>query len=325
MTLKDRFARHAVKAGLRASFKLPSLLPLPVTALRAGMEVGARLFRPRDEVRVEPVSLGGVRAERLSPSGDTGRVILHFHGGAFMAGSSRTHRAMGAEIAARARATVYMLDYRLAPEHPYPAALDDGVAAYFALLEQGHLPGNIVLGGDSGGCAHILNLAISLREQGHAAPAGLFMLSPYVDVTLSSGSVTTRKRRDPMVTAHALRRGSDGYRGAIPADDPRVSPLYADLHDLPPVLIQAGSEEILLDDALRLTQRLQATGNPVACRIYQDMWHNFQMFHPFIVAADPALDEVGHFVRRTCNARHPDIGLLAAARASTPQADCHAP
>lgn len=298
MSLKDSLARQTVKAALRASFKLPSLLPLPVSALRNGMELGAQLFPLRHDVQVEPVTLGGVAAERLTLAGKTRSVVLHFHGGAFFTGSARTHRAMGAEIAARARATVYMLDYRLAPEHPYPAAFNDGMAAYRALLAEGHAPENIVLGGDSGGCAHILGLAVALREEGLPLPAGLVMISPYVDLTLSLPSVAANRHRDPMVTAHALRRGSDSYRGRIPANDPRVSPLFAELHGLPPVLIQAGSEEILRDDALHLARRLNAAGVEAGCRIHDGMWHNFQMFSHVIKTADTALDEIGTFVRR---------------------------
>lgn len=297
MSFKDAIARRAVKASLRLSFKLPSVLPLPVSALRTGMELGAQLFRVREDVRVEPVRLGGVNAECLTPAARSDSVILHFHGGAFFTGSAKTHRAMGAEMAARARATVYMLDYRLAPEHPYPAALDDGLAAYQALLAQGHAAENIVLGGDSGGCAHILSLAVALREQGLPMPAGMVMISPYVDITLSLPSVRANRVRDPMVTAKALRRGSDAYRGRIPASDARVSPLFADLRDLPAVLIQAGSEEILHDDALHLARQLTASGVEVDCRIYKGMWHNFQMFSDLINAADSALDEIGAFVR----------------------------
>ncbi|MGH8493859.1 MAG: alpha/beta hydrolase [Moraxellaceae bacterium] len=298
MSFKDTIARRVVKTSLRLSFKLPSILPLPVSALRTGMELGSQLFRVRKDVHVEALKLGGVSAECLSPAGKTDSVILHLHGGAFFAGSAKTHRAMGAEMAARAGATVYMLDYRLAPEHPYPAALDDALVAYQALLAQGHAAENIVLGGDSGGCAHILSLAIALREQGLPLPAGLIMISPYVDITLSLPSVLANRVRDPMVTAHALRRGSDAYRGRIPASDVRVSPLFADLQGLPPVLIQAGSEEILRDDALHLAQQLNAAGVEVDCRIHKGMWHNFQMFSAFIKAANTALDDIASFVRR---------------------------
>lgn len=306
MSLKDNLAARALRAALRVSFKMPSLLPLPIAALRAGMEAGSQLFPLRPDVRVERVTLCGVPAERLSPGGKTTAVILHFHGGAFMAGSAQTHRAMGAELAARANAVVYMLEYRLAPEHAYPAALQDGLAAWQALLDRGIAPRDIVLGGDSGGCAHILSLAIALRDRGLEGPAALFMMSPYIDITLSCPSVAAMRRRDPMVTAHALRRGSDGYRGAIPAADPRVSPLFAELQALPPTLVQAGSEEILRDDATRLDSRLRAAGVATQCHVYPGMWHNFQMFSAFISAAETALDEVAGFVRHHAGSRGND-------------------
>lgn len=297
MRLRDRVAGPALRAGLRVSFKLPSLLPLPIAALRAGMDAGSRLFPLRQDVRIARTELGGVPAECLRPRGQTGTVVLHFHGGAFMAGSAQTHRAMGAELAARANAVVYMLEYRLAPEHAYPAALHDGLAAWQALLDRGIAAHDIVLGGDSGGCAHILSLAIALRDQGREGPAALFMMSPYIDITLSCPSVDALRRRDPMVTAHALRRGSDGYRGEIPAADPRVSPLFAELRGLPPILVQAGSEEILRDDATRLDSRLRAAGVSAECHVYPGMWHNFQMFSAFISSASRALDEVASFVK----------------------------
>jgi len=225
------------------------------------------------------------------------KVVLHFHGGAFFAGSAATHRAMASELSARSGASVYVLDYRLAPEHPYPAALEDGLAAYQALLALGYLPENIILGGDSGGCAHILNLAIRLRDKGIALPAGLFMISPFVDLTLSAPSVSKYKHRDPMVTAYALRRGADGFRGKITADDALVSPLFADLTGLPKMLVQVGGEEILLDDALRLTERAKVAGVAIDCQVYGGMWHNFQMFNQLLNTSAQALDGIADFIK----------------------------
>ncbi len=299
MSIKDTIAAQVIKAGLRVSFKLPSRLPLPVTVLRSAMEQGAWLLKTRADVLVEPITIGGVRAERITPKQKTDKIILHLHGGAFFAGSAKTHRALGAEFAVRANAVVYMLEYRLAPEHPYPAALDDGLAAYRALLALGYESHNIVFGGDSGGCAHILSLAIALRDKGEALPAAMFMISPYIDITLATESVSSLKYRDPMVTAHALRRGSDGYRGSISVNDARVSPLFANLHGLPPMLIQAGSQEILLDDALRLAEYARAAGVDVDCQIYEGMWHNFQMFNAFISVADRAIDHIARFSRES--------------------------
>lgn len=297
MSVKESIARTMVKNSLRLAFKLPSGLPIPVFVARQGMEFGATLFQVRPEVSVEPLTLGGVKAERVALDAESLQVVLHFHGGAFFAGSAKTHRAMASELSVRSGATVYMLDYRLAPEYAYPAALDDGLAAYQALLAQGYHAENITLGGDSGGCAHILNLAIALRERGLPPPAGLFMISPFVDLTLSAPSVAAYKHRDPMVTAYALRRGADGYRGAIAAGDARVSPLFADLSGLPSLLIQAGAEEILLDDALRLTERARTAGVKVDCQVYEGMWHNFQMFNGLLQTSSQALDKIAYFIR----------------------------
>lgn len=290
-------AQQLVKNSLRLAFKLPSALPLPPSLLRGAMEVGARLFQPHPYASVEPVGLGGVPGEKVYVNAKAGKALLHFHGGAFFAGSAKTHRALASELSVRSGATVYMLDYRLAPEHPYPAALDDGLAAYYALLAAGYAPENITLGGDSGGCAHILNLAIALRDQGKPLPAAMIMISPFVDLTLSAPSVKHYQRRDPMVTAYALQRGADGYRGEIAAHDRRVSPLFADLQGLPATLIQVGGEEILLDDAISLHERGKDAGMAVTCQVYDGMLHNFQMFNNLLKTSEQALDQLGDFIR----------------------------
>lgn len=146
--------------------------------------------------------------------------------------------------------------------------------------------------------ALILALAVALRDRGQPLPAGLVMISPYLDLTLSLPSVTANAGRDPMTTAIALRRGGDAWRGGIAAGDPRVSPLHADLRGLPPVLVQAGEDEILLDDARVFAERALAAGVPTDLHIYPGMWHNFQMFNALIAPAEQALDEIGLFIRQ---------------------------
>lgn len=301
-SLKDRASEAVVKAGLRLSFKTASGLPLPYPVLRGAMEAGSLLFQRRRDVGISKTRLGSVQAELATPLGKPVGVLLHCHGGAFFAGSARTHRAMSSELAARGKVQVYMIDYRRAPEHPYPAALDDVKEAYLNLLAQGWKPQQICLGGDSGGCALILALAVALRDGGQPLPAGMLMISPYVDITLSLPSVTANANRDPMIKAFALQRGGDGYRGSIQASDPRVSPLYANLQGLPSLFIQAGSEEILLDDARQLAQRAQQAGVDARLCVYDGMWHNFQMFNAFVRTADMALDELGDFIRQQVQA-----------------------
>lgn len=303
--MQQKLIEMGLKIGLRLSFKLASGLALPFPVLRTAMEIGSTIFKPRADVWVKQIKLrdsldqGIVHAEVATPEDGTRGVLLHCHGGAFFAGSSRTHRALSTEFAARGKVKVYMLDYRRAPEHPYPAALNDVKSLYQHLLSDGWKPEQIILGGDSGGCALALAFAVELRSVGHALPAGIVMISPYVDITLSSASVLKNAKRDPMIKSYALKRGGDGYRGQLAARNPLISPIFADLSALPLMLIQAGSEEILVDDAINLAARAQQSGVQVHLHVYENMWHNFQMFNRFVQKSEQALDEIGVFIQST--------------------------
>ncbi len=299
----DRVAKTAIKLALKGSFKFPSSLPLPLTFFRNGMELSSAIFKTRSDVHVESISLGGVSAERLMLKRHVNKTdlpnyaLLHFHGGVFVAGSLRTHRALGSEIAARSGATVFMLDYRLAPEHQYPAAFDDCLAAYQALLAKGYLPEQIVLGGDSAGGALVLALLVALRDRNIPLPAATIMISPFVDMTLCGNSFEKNKTRDPMLTKEILQRGADAYRGNIQSADARISPVLAELEGLPPTLIQVGSEEVLLDDSSQLAKHLERSGVKVEHHVYVGMWHNFQMFNALLQTANDALDEIAQFIK----------------------------
>ncbi|CAM4342276.1 hypothetical protein F901_02114 [Acinetobacter dispersus] len=301
--MQQQIIETGVKMSLRLSFKLASGLALPFPILRGAMEIGSRIFKPRADVFIQQIKLRDERDQRIvpvelaTPEGEVQGVLLHCHGGAFFAGSSRTHRALSTELAARAKVKVYMLDYRRAPEHPYPAALEDVKSVYQHLLSDGWKPEQIILGGDSGGCALALALAIELKDSQQPISAAIIMISPYVDITLSSASVLKNVKRDPMIRAYALKRGGDGYRGPLRSNDPRISPIFADLIGLPPLLIQAGSEEILVDDAINLAKRAQQSGVQVQLHVYENMWHNFQMFNRFVQKSEQALDEIGDFIQ----------------------------
>lgn len=295
---KQFAVRKVITNSMRASFKVASALPLPLKVLRETMERSSALFPARGDVRPQACTLGGVKALHLLPPSQEGeRVILHLHGGAFFAGSPNTHKALCAEISARAQCPVYILDYLLAPENPYPAALEDALSAYQALLAEGFDGKQIVLLGDSAGGALILALALHIRDQGLPMPSAMVMLSPFLDLTVSSRSVEHLAHHDPMLTRSVLVRGGDAYRGTIPANDPRVSPVFADLKGLPPTLVQCGSEEILLDDALLFKSQALQAGVDVRCKVFPDMWHNFQMFSPVLHTASEALDEIAQFIR----------------------------
>lgn len=295
---KQYALRKVISGSMRASFKMASTLPVPLKVLRETMERSSLIFPARSDVKYVKASLGGVEALHLSPSACEGeRVILHLHGGAFFGGSPNTHKSLCGEVSARTKCPLYILDYRLAPEHPYPAALDDSFVAYQALLDMGFEGKQIVLVGDSAGGALILALALRVRDEGLSLPGALIMLSPYLDLTVSSHSIEHLAHHDPMLTKSILQRGGDAYRGTIPAKDPRISPVFADLKGLPPTLVQCGSEEILLDDALLFKKLAGESGVDVRCKVFPDMWHNFQMFSNVLHTASDALDEIAQFIR----------------------------
>lgn len=298
MTILNMLSTATVKTALRLTFKPASALPLPFSVARAALEVGARVFPVRKEVTIAPVYLGGTPAECIKPHTPSSaeKVILHLHGGAFFAGSSRSHRAMGSEIAVRTGCVVYMLDYPRAPENPYPIPVHAIRRAYDEIISLGYRPDQIILGGDSGGCALTLLLALELRDEQQPMPSGIFLISPYIDLTRQGGSYTRNRRKDPMVTQLALQRGGDGFRGKISARDARVSPVFANLEGLPSILIQVGSSEIILDDGILLAQRANHAGVTVDLQIYKGMWHNFQMFNMLVKKADQALDEIATFI-----------------------------
>jgi len=300
MNFKESLVNRAIKTSLRLSFKLPSQLPIPLVMARRGMELGSNWMAVPKGVEAKSITLGGVAGERISAPGkaDSGWAILFLHGGAFFAGSVATHRAFGAELALRAGMPVFMLEYRRAPEHAYPAALQDAVAGYRALLSQGYAGHRIILAGDSCGAAHVLALALELRKIGEPMPAAQILLSPFLDMTLTSNSVRANRRADPMLNASILRRGADAYRGGLEASDIRISPLFADLTGLPQTLIQVGSEEILLDDARAMLHRGHAAGMQIDYQEFAGMWHDFQLFSPLLATANDAVDDIVDFIQR---------------------------
>ncbi|MFO0725968.1 MAG: alpha/beta hydrolase [Myxococcota bacterium] len=241
--------------------------------------------------------LAGLRTIWLAPQVTSGRVVLYLHGGAYQWGSSATHRAVMAEIALRSAAQVVGPEYRLAPEHPFPAALDDALACYRALLESGVRPEQLIVMGDSAGGGLALALALRLKEQGLAPPIGLILLSPWVDLSrLGGGSLDANANAD-WLNRELLEVGVRAYAGPHDPKDPGISPLLGRLQDLPPCLVQVGSLEILRDQAVELGARGLAAGAAILVREYPEMIHFWQYHFRVQEAGAWALDEIAAFVR----------------------------
>ncbi len=259
-------------------------------------KLAKRASVPR-EVAVERVTVGERPGEWLRPAVATpDRVVLYLHGGGYCAGSCGTHRALAARVAVTSKAPVLLLDYRLAPESPFPAALDDAVAAAGWLGDQGIEPGKVAFIGDSAGGGLAVATALSLRDAGRPLPAALVCLSPWTDLTGSGESVKTCARLDPLLKADSGKVIVPAYLGDTDPRSPLVSPIFADLTGLPPLLIQVGDHEILLSDSLRLADVAREAGVEVSVDVWKGMWHVWQAMAGLIPEAQRAIDEVGAFL-----------------------------
>jgi epsilon-lactone hydrolase len=276
--------------------------PLPSEAtleeVRARFENVAGLLPVARGSCREPVEDGRVRGEWVStPGAAADGAVLYLHGGAYTLGSLATHRGLVSRIARAAGVRVLSLDYRLAPEHPFPAAVDDAVAAYRWLLRSGLAPHRLVVGGDSAGGGLTLATLLSLRDAGEPLPAGAVCLSPWVDLEVTGPSMTANAARDPIVHREGALRLAAAYLGTTSARHPLASPLHADLSGLPPLLIHVGTAEALLDDAARLFERARQAGVEVTYEAWPDMIHVWHFFAPLLPEARQALEKVGAFIR----------------------------
>jgi len=252
-----------------------------------------------DDVVLAPGSLGGVPMLEIGVDGITPEgTLLWFHGGFYVLGSPLTSAGLASNLARRTRMKVISVDYRLAPEHPYPAALDDALAAYRGLLDDPRtdLKRTFVVGESAGG-GLATALLVAARDQGLAMPSAGVLFSPYADLTLSGESMTTKAEMDPSFHAEDIVVRAKDYVGSADAADPLVSPVFADLRGLPSLLIQAGSNEVLLDDALRLATRAAAADVPVTLEVTPGVPHLFQAFAAMLEEGEVALRRVAGFLR----------------------------
>lgn len=253
------------------------------------------------DVGIAHSNLGGVRVDVLSPLiADPMATIVYLHGGAYVSASPRSYRRLVSHLAAITGCRVYAVDYRLAPEHPYPAALDDSIAVCTSLLAAESAE-NLFLAGDSAGGGLALATAVRLREAGAPLPAALVCIAPWVDLTCSGESMRTRARRERMMSAAGLAIDARRYANGEDLRSPFISPLFADLSGLPPLLIQVGDDEILLDDSTRLAAMAQAAGVGVTLQVWPRLWHVWHLYAGLMPEAQAAMRSIADFIDERVN------------------------
>jgi epsilon-lactone hydrolase len=261
------------------------------------------------EVTVTAAALGGVPTAEITVEGIEARhVVLYFHGGVYVIGDAFLAAELASQVGRRTQAKVISVDYRLAPEHPYPAAVDDALTAYEALLDSGVAPSDIVFAGESAGGGLAVATLVNARDRGRPLPVAAFVMSPYVDLTLAGMTMETKRELDPLLSRALLQpRVTDYAAGEDPASA-LISPVFADLKGLPPLIIQAGSHEVLLDDALRLAGRAASADVPVTLEVTPGVPHVFQAYHPILDEGTAALDRAGELLSAQLEAAEREPG-----------------
>lgn len=265
------------------------------------MDGNAEQFPVPAGVAIRRADLGGLGAEWAIPDGLTdeagaGNTLLYFHGGGYVVGSTISHRHIVSRIALAAKARVLSVDYALAPENPFPAAVKDAVKAYRWLLDQGQKPEQIALAGDSAGGGLAAATLLAAREEGLPLPAGAALISPWSDLTCATGSYETRAQADPMITPEGIRELANIYLTGADPRDPLASPNFGNLAGLPPLLIQVGDDEVLLDDSRNLAARAREAGVDVDLEVAPDMFHVWHAFYQMFTPGEEAIERMGSWL-----------------------------
>jgi acetyl esterase/lipase len=272
---------------------------------RRRIELLGRLIRsvPRG-TRFHAGVLGGVPVHTVLPRTVTSRnCIVYLHGGAYVSGSPRAYRGLVSHLASATGCRVVAVDYRLAPECPYPAGLEDSVAVYRALLAEGQDPAQLFIAGDSAGGGLTLATALSLRDGGLPLPAALMCIAPWTDLTGSGESMRTRRHRERMLTPAGIDKNARDYAGAESRTHPLISPLFADLSGLPPTMIQVGDDELLLDDSLRVAAAASHHDVDVTLQVWPDLWHVWHLYAGLMPEANAAIRQLADFVAHRAGRR----------------------
>ena len=272
---------------------------VPLDLQRREWADGAAQVRLPPTISVAPVDVGGVPGEWISgPDMAPEQALLFFHGGGYNSGSCVTHRELAARMCLASGVRVLLVDYRLAPEHPFPAAVEDATSAYRWLLAQSIPADRIAIGGDSSGGGLAVAALIWLRDHAVALPAAGVLLSPWLDLALAGESIEQLCAIDPLVSRESLQLAAGWYLGGADPKTPLASPVYADLHGLPPLLIQVGADELLLSDSMRLAERSRGAGSPVTLEVWDGMWHVWQAWAGALPEGQQAIERIGAFIRQ---------------------------
>jgi acetyl esterase/lipase len=282
---------------IRKTIKKDELhLDIPIAQRRREWEEAARQVPPLPGIEAQAKTIGGVPClwVREHPSHDE-YVIIYIHGGGLTEGSALTTREFGSRLTKVIQIPFLIVDYRLAPEHPFPAALEDVKAVYKDLLKDRYKPEQIIFGGDSSGGGLALATVIALRDEGEKLPASMFLISASVDLTLSGESMRTRADIDPFTSIEALKHSAELYSGGADLRTPLISPLFADVSRLPPTLIQVGDHEILLSDSTRLAEKMNESGSKATLKVWDAMWHVWH-YYADLPESQQAMEEIREFI-----------------------------
>jgi acetyl esterase/lipase len=289
--------------ALHAIIQMLTSRPIPenptVDEMRTGFNMLAAKFPLAADVTCTRTAAAGIPAAWIvAPGADPGRVILYLHGGGYVIGSIDTHRELAGRLSRAAAARVFIIDYRLAPEHPFPAAVEDATAAYRWLLQNGTTPSRTVIAGDSAGGGLTIATLVALRDAGMPLPAAGVCLSPWTDMEGIGESMAARAHLDPMVQHDRLLHMASLYLNGADPRAPLAAPLYANLTGLPPLLIQVGTAETLFDDATRLADRAKAAGVDVTLEAWDEMIHVWQLFAAMLPEGQQAINRIGEYIRQ---------------------------
>ena len=286
-----------VMRGLRGTVRLVNFQDVKKT--RALFANVAKFCKISSTIKINKFKIGNMPAVWVVPSEPTDKVIFYLHGGAYLIGSIDSYLHLLAQIAEASGARVFAIDYRLAPEHPFPAALDDAKNAYLWLLTENIPPKNLIVMGDSAGGGLALALTIALRDENLAMPSAVVCMSPWVDLALTGETMITKAKSDPIVSRELAEKAVKFYLKNMDEKLPLASPLYADLKGLPSLMIQVGTLEILLSDAQRLADKAKMSGAQVDLDIWENMPHVWQFFAGFVPEGKEAIQRIGHFIRNS--------------------------